>query len=88
MNGYWSRIGVGGSSSFHENELKMPTLYYFPYDGNSLMELCHENNWLWNWKISEKQKTVLIQRNETHTYGLMRLSDSLKKKEVVWTSKK
>ena len=46
------------------------------------MELCHENNWLWNWKISEKQKTVLIQRNETHTYGLMRLRDSLKKQEV------
>ena len=59
MNGYWSSIGVGGSSSFHENELKMSTLYYFPYDGNTLMELCHENNWLWNWKISEKQKTVL-----------------------------
>ena len=46
------------------------------------MELCHENDWLWNWKISEKQKTVLLQRNETHIYGLMRLSDSLKKQEV------
>ena len=43
------------------------------------MELCHENVWLWNWKISEKQKTDLFQRNETHIYGLMQLSDSLKK---------
>ena len=55
VNGYWSSIRVGGSSSFHENELKNATLYYFPYDGNNLMELCHKNNWLHHYYNGEWQ---------------------------------
>lgn len=37
-----------------------PTLYYFPYDGDNFMELCHDYGLVGKRKNSEKWKVVLF----------------------------